>query len=227
MLRAARARHAPNWLIPLLYVGATILCGFTLPRLEHQYLGAFSHDMSASSALAALSAIASGMIALTGIVYALALMMVQFSADAYSPRLVSWFSSDPLLFHALGFFTATFGYSIAANAWVDRDGDGKVPLFSVMAVMALLTTSMFVFMRLVQRLNELQITNVLQTIGRSGREAIHAKFPRLDAHTGQARPPWQEVLQHARQQPATLTLRYAHEPRAVTHFDLDALLRQA
>jgi len=206
---------------PLVYVSATILCGLTLPRFEHAYLSEFSHSMFVSSALAALSAIASG------IVYALALMMVQFSAVAYSPRLVSWFSSDPLLFHALGLFTATFGYAIAAIAWVDREGNGKVPLFSVMAVMALLTASMFIFMRLVQRLNELQITNVLQTIGRSGREAIHVMFPRLDAESGRPRPAWSEVLLQARQRPVTQVLRYADEPRVVTHFDFAALLRQA
>ncbi len=47
------------------------------------------------------------MIALTGIVFSLSFVMVQFSATAYSPRLVLWFSRDPLLAHAFGTFTAT------------------------------------------------------------------------------------------------------------------------
>jgi uncharacterized membrane protein len=86
--------------------------------------------MSVASAQATLSAIASGMMALTGIVFALAFVMVQFSAIAYSPRLVAWFGRDPVLFHALGLFIATFFYAIATLAWIDRGGDGKVPLFS-------------------------------------------------------------------------------------------------
>ena len=63
------------------------------------------------------------MMALTGIVFALAFVMVQFSAVAYSPRLVRRFGRDPMLFHSLGLFTATFFYAIAALAWTDREGD--------------------------------------------------------------------------------------------------------
>ena len=72
----------PIWLIPTLYVGVTTICGLTLPRLEQEYLAAYSHGMSVASAQATLSAVASGMMALTGIVFALAFVMVQFSAVA-------------------------------------------------------------------------------------------------------------------------------------------------
>jgi uncharacterized membrane protein len=43
-----------------------------------------------NAAIGFYSAIASGMIALTGIVFSLTFVMVQFSATAYSPRLVLW-----------------------------------------------------------------------------------------------------------------------------------------
>ena len=108
------------------------------PRLEQEYLAAYSHGMSIASAQATLSAIASGMLALTGIVFALAFVMVQFNAVAYSPRLVAWFGRDPVLFHSLGLFTATFGYAIAAMSWTDRGGNGRVPLFSTLLVVVLL-----------------------------------------------------------------------------------------
>src|SRR5512144_876763 len=63
----------PLWLIPMLYVGVTVVGGLILPSLEHEYLATYSHAMSVGSALATLSAIASGMIALTGIVFAIPL----------------------------------------------------------------------------------------------------------------------------------------------------------
>ena len=107
MLKAYR-RSIPLWLIPMLYVGVTLVGGLVLPRLEQEYLAGYSHAMSVASALATLSAIASGMLALTGIVFAIAFVMVQFSAVAYSPRLVIWLSHDPILFNSLGLFTATF-----------------------------------------------------------------------------------------------------------------------
>lgn len=217
----------PPWLIPLLYVGVTVVFGLVFPRLEQEYLAAYSHGMSVASAQATLSAIASGMMALTGIVFALAFVMVQFNAVAYSPRLVAWFGRDPVLFHALGLFTATFIYAIATLGWTDRGGSGKVPLFSVLFVTVLLILSMIVFARLVQRLNDLQITNVLHFVGQQGRAVIRAMFPRLDAAEGVAPEAWRTMAEGARQRPITQTLRHSGEPLVVTRFQIDALVRQA
>ena len=222
--------HEPNipiWLIPLLYMGVTLACGLVFPRLEQEYLAAYSHGMSVASAQATLSAIASGMMALTGIVFALAFVMVQFSAIAYSPRLVAWFGRDPVLFHALGLFTATFLYAIVTLAWIDRGGDGKVPLFSVLLVTVLLILSMIVFAKLVQRLNDIQITNVLHFIGQQGREVIRAMFPRLDTAGDAAPESWRTMVEEARQRPVTQTLRYSGEPQTVARFQIAALVRQA
>jgi uncharacterized membrane protein len=223
----AYPRNLPPWSIPMLYVGVTVVCAFVLPRLENEYLASFSLSLSVSSALAAASAIASGMIALTGIVFALAFVMVQFSAVAYSPRLVAWFGRDPMLFHSLGLFTATFLYAIAVMAWTDRGGSGKVPLFSVMLVLLLLILSMIVFARLVNRLNDLQIGSVLQLIGQKGREVIQDMFPRLDAQAGTKPQSWSIAAEQARQRPVVQTLHYSGEPRTIARFDIDALVEQA
>ncbi|MGH8507290.1 MAG: DUF2254 domain-containing protein [Gammaproteobacteria bacterium] len=225
-LKAYR-QDLPLWSIPMLYVGITVVCALVLPRLEHEYLPSFSHSVSVSSAQAALSAIASGMMALTGIVFALAFVMVQFSAVAYSPRLVAWFGRDPMLFHSLGLFTATFVYAIAAVAWIDRGGNGKVPLFSVLLVTVLLFVSMIVFARLVNRLSELQIANVLHVIGQKGREVIREMFPRLDTAGGAAPRSWGIAAEQARQRQVTQTLHYSGEPQTVARFDIDALVQQA
>ena len=72
------------------------------------------------------------MLALTGIVFSLTFVMVQFSATAYSPRLVLWVARDPVISHALGIFTATFLYALAALAGVARSGSETVPYISAM-----------------------------------------------------------------------------------------------
>ena len=64
------------------------------------------------------------MMALTGVVFAMAFVMVQFSAIAYSPRLVLWFARDRVLFHSLGAFAATFIYALFTLAWIDRAQPG-------------------------------------------------------------------------------------------------------
>ena len=52
--------------------------------------------MSVAVTITLYSSVASGMLALTGIVFSLTFVMVQFSATAYSPRLVLWVARDPV-----------------------------------------------------------------------------------------------------------------------------------
>src|SRR5689334_15070297 len=153
-------RTLPSWSIPTGYAFAAILLGVTLPRVEETLLERWSASMTVSAATAIYSAVATGMITLTGIVFSLVFLMVQFSSVAYSPRLVLWIARDPLIFHGIGVFTATFLYAIAALAWIDRNGSGKVPLVDAGAILALLLASVGVFVGLVQRLSCLQVENV-------------------------------------------------------------------
>jgi uncharacterized membrane protein len=62
--------------------GASVVCGLALPRLEQAYLASYAFGLSVGSAQAWLSAVASGMMALTGVVFAMAFVMVQFGARA-------------------------------------------------------------------------------------------------------------------------------------------------
>ena len=113
------------WLVPMLYAAASFLAGVTLPRYERVYFASYVSGFSIASAQAFFAAVASGMIALTGIVFSIGLVMVQFSAMAYSPRLVLLFTRDPILFHSLGVFIATFVYSLGALPRVDRERAGS------------------------------------------------------------------------------------------------------
>src|SRR5208337_2201451 len=140
MFRRRRSR-LPDWAIPLCYAVAAVIAIFVLPRFEHRFLPGFMAQISAPAAMAIYSAVGSGMLALTGIVFSLAFLMVQFSATAYSPRLVLWISRDPVIWHAIGVFTSTFLYAIGAIGWVDRNGSGKVPFLSTWVIFVLLLAS--------------------------------------------------------------------------------------
>ena len=215
------------WLIPMIYVAASVVCGLGLPRIEQLYLSSYTFDLSVSSAQACLSAAASGMMALSGIVFAMAFVMVQFSAIAYSPRLVLWFARDRTLFHSLGVFAATFIFSLFALAWIDRGGSGRVPLFSTLLVAIMLILSMLLFSRLVQRITDLQITNVLHFIGDKGREVIRETFQRLVAHSVQGEESETTHIEGAQLGRPTQMLRYSGYPRIIARLDMDALARQA
>jgi uncharacterized membrane protein len=217
----------PLWLIPIVYTVGGVACGLIVPRIELAYLAPYAHAISVASAQAVLSAIASGMMALTGMVFAVAFVMAQFSAVAYSPRLVLWLTRNPALFHSLGVFVATFIYSLATLAWVDRAGSGVVPMFSVLSVSAMLVLSMLLFSSLVQRLRGLQITNVLQQVGDKGRQVIRQMFQRLDERPAAEWKPDIIPADYARLGPVAQTLKYSGAPRAIATLDVASLVRQA
>ncbi len=190
---------------PLLYAAAAVVLGMLVPRLESHLFPDLTAPASASAAIALLSAIASGMLPLTGLVFSLAFVMVQFSATAYSPRLVSWFAGSAMMSHSLGVFTATFIYSLAAIVWVDRGGTGKVPPFTLWVAIALLLVSVVFFVLLVDKLAALQISRVLEYAGDQGRVVIERDYPLLEgpeerrvgaATRGQELPEVSQLLAH-------------------------------
>jgi uncharacterized membrane protein len=214
----------PLWLIPMVYTVGSLLAGVILPRVEQAYFAGYAHGMSAAAAMTFFSAVSSGMMALTGIVFAIAFVMVQFSAVAYSPRLVIMFASSPTLYHTLGIFFATFIYALAALIWTDRSGSGSVPLFSSLLVICLLIVSLLAFARLIQSVNDLQIHNVLQVVGSRGRTVIHSMFTHIadrDADEPNA------SIRPIDMGPLTQTLSYSGDPRVIARFDIDALVHLA
>jgi uncharacterized membrane protein len=170
-------RWLSAWGIPAVYAAVAIAAGMTLPRFESRIFPGLVAPMSVSAATAVYSSIASGMMALTGIVFSLSFVMVQFSATAYSPRLVLWIARDPVMSHALGTFTATFLFAIAALTGVDRSGSGTVPFVSGWVVIALLLASIGMFIALIHRIGLLQIHRMLVFTGDQGRKVITALYP--------------------------------------------------
>jgi len=217
-------RNRSLWTIPMTYMGVAMIAGLILPRFESAFLGSYAHPVSVASAQAILSSIASGMLALTGIVFSLIFVMVTFSAMAYSPRLVAWFAGDPAIFHSLGIFIATFCYAIATLGWTDRGGSGKVPLFSGVLVVVLLVVSMLAFARLIQWVSSLQITRVLESVGRKGRQVVREMFPLLEAAGKEMVASLSRTAEHVWDLPVNQTLSYSGEPKTVGSLDVDALV---
>lgn len=207
----------PTWCVPLGYALAAFVIGVALPRVETKFLPGWTAGISSAAAIAIYSSIAAGMITLTGIVFSLVFVMVQFSATAYSPRLVLWMSRDPLVSHAIGVFTATFLYAISALAWVDRQSSGKVPFFSGWLVVVFLLASVGVFVGLVQSLSRLQVHSVLAFTGNFARRIIDVMYPPLERSVklvgGIEGPP----------SPLTQSVVYHGPPEAVQLLNLPAL----
>ena len=183
-LRTKLRRSIGAFSTPLLYAAAAVVLGMAVPRLEARFLPDLTAGLSAASAIAVLASIASGMLPLTGLVFSLAFVMVQFSATAYSPRLVAWLAGSGVMRHSLGIFTASFIYALAALAWVDRGGTGRVPLLTVWVAIVLLLASVVVLVMLVEKLGMLQISRILAYAGDQGRAVIERDYAPLARHEG-------------------------------------------
>ena len=208
------------WFIPLAYAVTALLFGFTVPRVVVAELPQWVSTISVNAAIGIYSSVASGMIALTGIVFSLTFVMVQFSATAYSPRLVQWISRDPVISHSVGVFTATFLYALAALAWVDRNGSGRVPLIGMGVIAVLLVLSITMFISLIQRVSMLQVTRMLIFTGDQGRKVIEKFYPPLDTP---ATPYSPDLLTAA----CIQTLVHHGHPRAIQRVNIPALIHLA
>jgi len=220
MILNFRNSSVTTWLIPLSYAVGALIVGFTVPRLADTILPGYVSTISVNAAIGIYSAVASGMIALTGIVFSLTFVMVQFSATAYSPRLVLWIARDQAMSHSMGVFTATFLYALAALAWVDRGGSGRVPLSGTAFVIALLIVSVIMFILLIHRVGMLQINRMLTFTADQGREIIENLYPSLET------PPCQDSAQIAKL-PSLQILLHHGQPRIIQEVDIPALVEVA
>jgi len=198
-----------------------VAAGTVLPRLESALLPHVLSPLTVGAAIAIYSSVASGMIALSGLVFSLTFVMVQFSATAYSPRLVLWFARDRILTHAFGTFTATFLYAVAILAWIGRGGTTGVPLISAVMVFVLLLASVAMFVALTNRVAMMQISRALAFIGDQGRSVIDAVYPNLVCAAVDPAP---KDLEHAE---ATQVVLHHGPPLAVETVNVDGLVRLA
>jgi uncharacterized membrane protein len=210
-----------TWAIPGLYAAAALAAGLTFPRFESRIFPGLVHPASVAVAIALYSSIASGMLALTAIVFSLTFVMVQFSATAYSPRLVLWVARDRVISHSLGVFIASFLYALAALGGVARSGSETVPFLSAYFVVGLLLASVAMFIALVHRITLLQVNRMLIFTGDQGRKVIATIYPPMKSEVPAI------VRDDFRALRKTQTLIHHGRPRSVQAVDVAALLNLA
>src|SRR5687767_5566024 len=147
-----RTRYRQSLIIlPSLYVLGAILLGNIAPQIDKARDGGSANIDTARDVLIAT---ATGMIAFTGFVLSGVLLVVQFAAGSYSPRLVLWFRRDHLIKHAIGIFLAAFVFALVALRRLDEPGSGVSPDVTVGVALALLIGSCVLFLALLQRVTD-------------------------------------------------------------------------
>ena len=171
------------WIVPTGYVILAIVLSITFVHWDEQDPIATFLGLSASSASAAMAALGSGMIAFTGFVTSVVLVIVQFGSTQFSQRFVRWFRNDRTLKHALGTFIATFLFALIATAVTGSGPDAIVPTRTLLFALALALASVGWFIALITHtMDNLRVAHVTQMVSAQARLAIDAVYP--DDETG-------------------------------------------
>jgi uncharacterized membrane protein len=207
------------FVIPTLYMAAALALAEILPRIEGSR-DVLSLNFENDTARTFYSAVAGGMIAFTGLVVSIAVVVVQFGASQYTPRLVSRFRRDPIVKHALGAFIAPAIFSLVSLGSIGRNGATVVPSVAITVALALLLGAVLAFYGLVGRLLDLLrprriVGQIVDHATRAIREAY--PFALRDAPTPAV----------AAYPPVTTVVRHEGRPGVVSALDRARLVRAA
>jgi uncharacterized membrane protein len=231
LLRRARRRRVRRRLersliaIPAVYLVGAMALGAIAPRIDSSRDAPPRLDTSLDTARDILTSTATGMIAFTGLVIASVLVVVQFAAGQYSPRLILWFRRDRLVKHAIGSFLAAFLYALVALRAFERRSEEFAPDLTVTLSIVLLVGASVLFLALLQRtIDRLRPRALYAAVGRDAVVAIHAVYPRpLGAAEGRAGADddgsWRVAAPHA--------VRWDGAPGVVSTFDRELLVAAA
>jgi uncharacterized membrane protein len=164
--------------IPAMYLVVAAVLGVVAPEIDRERGAPVGADQGIDTARDVLTATATGMIAFTGFVVAGLLVVVQFAAGQYSPRLVLWFRRDPLIKHAIGAFLASFLYALVALGWLEQRDVNFSPEVTVTVALVLLVGASVLFLWLLQRVTDrLRPRSLYAAVAREGIRAARETYP--------------------------------------------------
>lgn len=125
-----------------------------------------------------LTAIASSMITVAGVVFSVTIVALSLAASQYSPRILRTFSSDRPTQLVLGVFVAIFAYCLVVLRTIRGGDDGYVPSLAVLGglVLALVGTGVLIFF-IHHLAAAIQPSSILARISAATLDVVDALFP--------------------------------------------------
>ena len=163
--------------IPSAYIAFVLLLAALLSQVEGNS-DMLRMEIDNDTARTVLSSVAGGMIAFTGLVVSIAVVVVQFAAGQYSPRLVARFRRDPVFKHSLGIFIAPAVFSLVILRGIGQAGSTVVPSLTIGVDFLLLGAAILSFFTLVGRLLDLlRPRKLVERLVRLGAHAATEVYP--------------------------------------------------
>lgn len=207
------------FLVPSLYIVAALLLAEFVPTVEGDR-DVVGLGLDPETARTMLSAIAGGMIAFTGLVVSIAIVVVQFGAAQYTPRLVNLFRRDPRVKHSLGVFIAPAIFALVAMRKIGEAGSEVVPSLTMLVAMGLLIAAVLAFFLLVAGLLDLLRPRlVIDTVVRQASAAIREIYPPASDAS--------EPVEAPTAMPVATVVRHHGAPGVISALDRGRLVRAA
>ena len=180
-----RALLASLWFLPVLMLFVSVVAGVVLVELH----GVADDDLaerwprlfgaSAEGARSMLSAIATSMITVAGVVFSITVVALSLAASQYSPRILRNFMSDRATQAVLGAFVSIFAYCLVVLRTIrGADEGGFVPSLAVLGGVFLAFVGVLLLIYFVHHVAlSIQVASILERIAAETNEAIERLFP--------------------------------------------------
>jgi uncharacterized membrane protein len=207
-------------LVPGLYLLAAVALGIAMPAIDRAGAGGHVLGIDEGAAQSILEAVATGMIAFSGLVVSIAVLVVQFGAGQYSPRLVQTFRRDPIIKNAIGLFVVPGVYALVAVADIGGSPHDRPETLTVGVALLLMVLAIATLFRFIGRLLDLmRPRRIYARLLHDIRPAVEDVYPFLLSEHVERQP--------APQLPVVATLLHEHRDGLLAAVDRAGLVRAA
>lgn len=172
------------WLVPSLFAAMALIVSFAMPLVDETLITSGVAlpewvETTTDTARSTLSAMAGAMIAVTGTVFSITIVVLSLTSQQFGPRLLRRFMYDVTTQITLGVFLSTGFYCLLLLRVVERGTDSMhVPHLSIFIAVALAVLSMMMLIIFIHHIATLiQAPNVVAAVATDLNEAIVRLFP--------------------------------------------------
>jgi uncharacterized membrane protein len=186
MVSAERVRdelRSMFWLVPAACVVTAIGAAVGLIALD-QALGPVSPGVlfpgPPAGARSFLSSITQAMIAFTGLVFSITIVVLQLTSGQFSPRVLRTFLRDRAIQFALGVFISTFVYAMVVQRAVTGLAGHHpfVPRIAVTGALVLVLASVGLFIFYIHHVaNMIRVASIVASLGAESRALLASRYP--------------------------------------------------
>ncbi len=181
----------PFWALPVAICLAALVAGIVIPTIDEVFIGSVPYvfEGGPNGARTLLGTIAGAMISVTGLVFSVTIVVLQLASSQFTPRIIPQFLASRITQGTLGFFLATFIFSLTVMRAVrgsNEDIVKFVPDVAVTVAFVLVLISVGYFLAFIHNItSSIQVSRIISRLGKSTVAVADRIYPEADAAAGQ------------------------------------------